>query len=85
MEVGGPVLGVETSVRVTAIHSARSVSQIDQKWEPLGARACLAWALVHRVRWWRAMWLSKRGAGERHVRGFLCVSELRSVASGGLP
>ena len=48
---------------------ARAVSQIDVKWEPLRTRACLAWALVHRVRQWRAMWLSKRGAGERPVRG----------------
>ena len=47
------------------------VSQIDAQWEPLESRACLAWALVHRVRQWRVKWLLRRGAGERHVCGSL--------------
>ena len=51
----------------------RMVSQIDEQWEPLEARACLAWVLVHRIRQWRVAWLSRRGAGERHVRGSLSV------------
>ena len=51
----------------------KELAVVEERWAPMGEVACLAWALVRRVRMWRLAWLRRR-EGRAVTRGGVSLS-----------